>query len=93
MAEKKACCAAALPPAQQRRRCLRLLPSAAWELVAGEEAWRGMHPMQIIVQVTQGGARPPPLPDCPPPLAALMAACWAEEPADRWAGQQRAAAL
>lgn len=42
------------------------LPSvaaAAWELVAGEEAWRGHHPMQIILQVTQqvgrwsGGAR------------------------------------
>ncbi|PRW58809.1 kinase [Chlorella sorokiniana] len=55
----------------------------AWELVAGEEAWRGQHPMQIILAVTQQGARPPPLLDCPPPLAALMAACWQEDPQRR----------
>ncbi|PSC76682.1 kinase [Micractinium conductrix] len=55
----------------------------AWELVAGEEAWQGMHPMQVILQVTQHGLRPPPLPTCPPALAALIARCWAEAPADR----------
>ena len=114
--------------------------AAAWELVAGEEAWCGQHPMHIILQVTQQvradgrsspyaslavhgafphaayarmlkcgrrrlhavllraldkfappnptmqGARPPPLPDCPPRLAALMAACWHEDPACRWVG-------
>lgn len=57
---------------------------AAWELVAGEEAYRGWHPMQIIMQVTQHGARPPALPHCPPALAALMARCWHEAPADKW---------
>lgn len=55
----------------------------AWELVAGEEAWRGMHPMQIILQVTHHGARPPPLPHCPPALARLMERCWQEDPAER----------
>lgn len=45
-----------------------------------------MHPMHIILQVTQQGTRPPPLPDCPPPLAQLMQRCWEEEPADRSVG-------
>ncbi|EFN57850.1 hypothetical protein CHLNCDRAFT_143307 [Chlorella variabilis] len=54
----------------------------AWELAAGEEAYRGMHP----IWVTQQGTRPPPLPDCPPPLAQLMQRCWEEEPADRQVG-------
>ncbi|PRW58787.1 kinase isoform B [Chlorella sorokiniana] len=31
----------------------------AWELVAGEEAWRGQHPMQIILSVTQQVWRAP----------------------------------
>lgn len=57
---------------------------AAWELVAGEEAYRGWHPMQIVLQVTQHGTRPPALPHCPPALAALMARCWNEASADRW---------
>lgn len=55
----------------------------AWELVAGEDAYRGWHPMQIIMQVSQHGTRPPPLPHCPPGMAALMERCWAQEPADR----------
>ncbi|KAL4434239.1 hypothetical protein ABPG75_000680 [Micractinium tetrahymenae] len=55
----------------------------AWELVAGEEAYRGWHPMQIIMQVTQQGARPPALPHCPPALAALMQRCWRDDPAER----------
>ena len=42
--------------------------------------------MHTILQVTQHGARPPVPPHCPPALAALMARCWAEEPADRWGG-------
>ena len=42
--------------------------------------------MHIILQVTQQGTRPPPLPDCPPPLAQLMQRCWEEEPADRQVG-------
>ncbi|KAL4434240.1 hypothetical protein ABPG75_000681 [Micractinium tetrahymenae] len=55
----------------------------AWELVAGEEAYHGWHPMQIIMQVTQQGARPPALPHCPPALAALMQRCWRDDPAER----------
>ena len=43
--------------------------------------------LQVAQQVMQYGARPPALPHCPPPLAALMARCWAEEPADRCSGQ------
>ena len=43
-----------------------------------------MHPMQIILQVTHHGARPPPLPHCPPALARLMERCWQEDPAERW---------
>ena len=43
-----------------------------------------MHPMQVIVQVTHHGARPPPLLHCPPALARLMERCWQEEPAERW---------
>jgi hypothetical protein len=43
-----------------------------------------MHPMQIILQVTHHGARPPPLPHCPPALARLMERCWQKDPAQRW---------
>ena len=40
----------------------------------------GCYLLQIIVQVTQKGYRPPIPPDFPPPLADLARQCWAEDP-------------
>ncbi|EFN50522.1 hypothetical protein CHLNCDRAFT_29026, partial [Chlorella variabilis] len=54
-----------------------------WELVTGLRLFPDMHHMQIIVQVTQKGYRPPIPADFPPPLADLVRRCWAEDPRAR----------
>ncbi|KAL6761013.1 kinase-like domain-containing protein [Haematococcus lacustris] len=55
-----------------------------WEMVTGQPPWGDLeHPMQIIFMVgVQGGRLPLPA-SCPPVLAALISACWSEDPADR----------
>lgn len=50
----------------------------AYELVSGERLFKGMHPMQIVLQVTQNHWGPV-LPD-DLPLADLLRRCMAEDP-------------
>ena len=57
--------------------------AVVWELVAGEEPYRGMLAVQIILQVAQQGYRPPGPPTCPPALRDLMERCWSQDPAAR----------
>ena len=39
---------------------------------------------QVFKAVVEEGLRPPVPPDCPLRYAALMQACWEEEPGNRW---------
>jgi hypothetical protein len=54
-----------------------------WELLTGGVPYADMTPLQAAVGVVQKGLRPPVPPTCPPPLAELMRACWARDPAAR----------
>ena len=54
-----------------------------FEVLTGENPWRGINQMQIGMQVLVKKVRPPAPPDAPPDLAALMERCWAQDPAAR----------
>ncbi len=75
---RRACCTGRLPCCSPQR-VARLLKAAC----AGQEPWEGESPGAIYVAVCREGARPPVPADCPEPLAALMAECWAADPAAR----------
>ena len=55
----------------------------AWASVAADVPFADLGPREHGDQVHRGGARPPPIPEAPPALAAVLAAAWAPEPADR----------
>lgn len=54
-----------------------------WELLTGRVPYQEMTPLQAAVGVVQKGLRPSIPPSCPPPLAALMRACWHRSPEER----------
>ncbi|KAG2501064.1 hypothetical protein HYH03_000883 [Edaphochlamys debaryana] len=55
-----------------------------WECLTGEQPWAELqNPMQVIFVVGVQCQRPPLPPTTPPDLAALIAACWADDPAAR----------
>jgi len=55
----------------------------AYEMFTGEEPWKTLSAMQIAMTVGVEGRRPK-LPDsCPSDYAALIRACWSQDPNDR----------
>ncbi|GAB0495206.1 hypothetical protein MMPV_006504 [Pyropia vietnamensis] len=54
-----------------------------WELYTRREPWKGLRPVQILFKVGVEGARLPIPADLPPPIAALLRECWADDPAER----------
>ena len=55
----------------------------AYEMFTGEEPWKTLSAMQIAMTVGVEGRRPT-LPDsCPSDYAALISACWSQDPNDR----------
>jgi hypothetical protein len=54
-----------------------------WELLTCKVPYSDMTPLQAAVGVVQKGLRPGIPPNCPAPLAELMSAAWAQEPAMR----------
>merc|ERR1711924_300926 len=59
------------------------------EILTGRPPWHSEAPkgQQLaplkVMQMVVSGRRPPMPPDTPPPLADLIQACWAAEPAER----------
>ncbi|CAI5975651.1 unnamed protein product [Closterium sp. NIES-64] len=54
-----------------------------WEVLTGDLPYSGLTPLQAAIGVLQRNLRPPIPPTLPPPIATLMARCWASDPADR----------
>jgi serine/threonine protein kinase len=55
-----------------------------WEIVSRKTPFEGCESFSDLVdEVAIGGARPAPLPEHPPELPALLAACWDADPARR----------
>ncbi|CAI7786123.1 unnamed protein product, partial [Closterium sp. NIES-53] len=53
------------------------------EVLTGDLPYSGLTPLQAAIGVLQRNLRPPIPPTLPPPIATLMARCWASDPADR----------
>ena len=54
-----------------------------WELWSRKVPYEGMQPIQIVHAVVHQQKRPPVPADCPPAVAALMRACWQQDPSTR----------
>ncbi len=54
-----------------------------WELFTSRLPYEGMPSLSAAAAVVENGLRPQIGPDVPPPVADLMARCWAAEPARR----------
>ena len=53
------------------------------EIVSRQVPYKGMNAAQVSVAVLTRGMRPPVPPHCPSQYAALMQACWDQEPENR----------
>ncbi|XP_074363970.1 uncharacterized protein LOC141704666 [Apium graveolens] len=54
-----------------------------WELLTGEEPYRGMHDVHIIGGIMNNNLRPPVPDSCDPEWRSLMERCWSEYPSER----------
>ena len=73
----------ASPPLLSSLPLFSLTAVVLWELFTQREPWADLSSVQVVGAVGFGKARLP-IPDSvPPPIAALIEACWAEDPARR----------
>lgn len=56
-----------------------------FELYTGQQAYWEIPPPMLAYHVTTAGGRPHLPAHCPAPYKLLAEACWAAQPADRWA--------
>ena len=56
----------------------------AWEVLTGSVPFHGLNPTQIGFAVMKERLRPPPPEDGPPGFDQLLAACWHDDPAERY---------
>uniref|UniRef100_A0A1Q3F2W5 Mitogen-activated protein kinase kinase kinase 7 n=1 Tax=Culex tarsalis TaxID=7177 RepID=A0A1Q3F2W5_CULTA len=54
-----------------------------WEVIAREQPFRSIENSYAIMWRVHQGTRPPPIEDCPRPIAQLMTSCWNQNPTKR----------